>query len=222
MGRSPKPLEVDFELPRGGVLDLRGARTRAVFRRRLNRRGRRVGDFGRGAGVGAGVAVASGPAERVLAIQSWILPRGGRQTIGGDRARRWTSTQQPPDMLGSPPKGTRPKAPSETNATTLSGPPSLASLLLPLLLPLTLLNCNTRNQTLRPKDQETSQAFGALFSLMCTRSVTRIPLFIRDPRVFIHLNYTFSFPDKWLYTLFKGIIVTSYGSPACLRTVKPL
>jgi hypothetical protein len=27
--------------------------------------------------------------------------------------------------------------------------------------------------------------------------------------VFIHLNYIFSFPDKWLYMLFKGITVTS-------------
>jgi hypothetical protein len=27
--------------------------------------------------------------------------------------------------------------------------------------------------------------------------------------VLIHLNYTFSFPNKWLYTLFKGITVTS-------------
>jgi hypothetical protein len=27
--------------------------------------------------------------------------------------------------------------------------------------------------------------------------------------VFIHLNYTFPFPDKWLYTLLKGITVTS-------------
>jgi hypothetical protein len=68
-------------------------------------------------GVDAWAVVASSPAERVLAMQSWILPRGGRQTVGGNQARRWTPTQQPPETRHSPPKGTRTKAPSETNGT---------------------------------------------------------------------------------------------------------
>jgi hypothetical protein len=50
-----------------------------------------------GSGVVAWAVVALSPADCVLAMRSWILPRGGRQTIGGNRARRWTSTQQPPD-----------------------------------------------------------------------------------------------------------------------------
>jgi hypothetical protein len=49
--------------------------------------------FGAGGGVDAWGAVASVPADRVLAMRSWILPRGGRQTVGGNRARRWTLTQ---------------------------------------------------------------------------------------------------------------------------------
>jgi hypothetical protein len=48
---------------------------------------------GTGGGVVAWVVVASAPADRVLAMRSWILPRGGRQTVGGNRARRWTPTQ---------------------------------------------------------------------------------------------------------------------------------
>jgi hypothetical protein len=32
LGRSPKPLEADFELPRGCMLDLHGACVRASFR----------------------------------------------------------------------------------------------------------------------------------------------------------------------------------------------
>jgi hypothetical protein len=48
-------------------------------------------------GVVAWAAVASAPAERVLDIRSWILPRGECQTVGGNRAQRWTPTQQPPD-----------------------------------------------------------------------------------------------------------------------------
>jgi hypothetical protein len=41
--------------------------------------------------------VASASADRVLAMRSWILPQGGRQTVGGNQARRWTLTQQPLD-----------------------------------------------------------------------------------------------------------------------------
>jgi hypothetical protein len=55
-----------------------------------------------GSGAGGGVVtwatVASAPIERVFAIWSWILPRGGRQTIGENWARRWTPTQQPLDV----------------------------------------------------------------------------------------------------------------------------
>jgi hypothetical protein len=50
---------------------------------------------GASGGVDARAVVASAPADRVLAMQSWILSRGGRQTVGGNRARRWTATQQP-------------------------------------------------------------------------------------------------------------------------------
>jgi hypothetical protein len=50
---------------------------------------------GAGGGVGAWAVVAWAPAERVLAMLSWILPQDGPQTVGGNRARRWTSTQQP-------------------------------------------------------------------------------------------------------------------------------
>jgi hypothetical protein len=41
---------------------------------------------GAGGGVDAWATVASAPADHVLTIQSWILPRGGRQTVGGNRA----------------------------------------------------------------------------------------------------------------------------------------
>jgi hypothetical protein len=44
---------------------------------------------------------------------------------------------------------------------------------------------------------------------MCVRSITREPLFIGGPwNIIIHPNYTFSVPDKRLYTLYKGITVT--------------
>jgi hypothetical protein len=66
-----------------------------------------------GGGVDAWAVVALASSDHVLAIRSWILPRGGRQTIGRNRARRWTPTQQPPENYAPPPKGTRPKAPSE-------------------------------------------------------------------------------------------------------------
>jgi hypothetical protein len=56
---------------------------------------------GASGGVDARAVVASAPADRVLAMRSWILPRGGRQTVGGNRARRWTPTQQPPDYSSS-------------------------------------------------------------------------------------------------------------------------
>jgi hypothetical protein len=52
---------------------------------------------GAGGGFVAWAAVASTPAECVLAIRSWILPLGGRQTVGGNWAQRWTPTQQPPE-----------------------------------------------------------------------------------------------------------------------------
>jgi hypothetical protein len=39
-------------------------------------------------GIDAWAVVASAPAERVLAMRSWILPRGGCQTVGGNRAQR--------------------------------------------------------------------------------------------------------------------------------------
>jgi hypothetical protein len=35
--------------------------------------------------------------------------------VGGNRARKWTPTQQLHDVLRPPPKGTRPRAPSEAN-----------------------------------------------------------------------------------------------------------
>jgi hypothetical protein len=40
-----------------------------------------VGSDARG-GVVSEAVVASTPADRVLAMRSWILPRGGRQTVG--------------------------------------------------------------------------------------------------------------------------------------------
>jgi hypothetical protein len=39
--------------------------------------------------------------------------------VGGNQARRWTPTQQLPGEQRPPLKGTRPKAPSETNGTLL-------------------------------------------------------------------------------------------------------
>jgi hypothetical protein len=53
---------------------------------------------GASGGVDACAVVASAPADRVLAMRSWILPRGGRQTVGVNPARRWTPTQQPPEL----------------------------------------------------------------------------------------------------------------------------
>jgi hypothetical protein len=52
---------------------------------------------GASGGVDTRAVVALAPADRVLAMRSWILPRGGRQTVGGNRARRRTPTQQPPE-----------------------------------------------------------------------------------------------------------------------------
>jgi hypothetical protein len=45
--RSPQPLEADLEYPRGGVLDLRSARSGTGPHRRLDGRSRRVGRFRR-------------------------------------------------------------------------------------------------------------------------------------------------------------------------------
>jgi hypothetical protein len=66
---------------------------------------------GASGGVDAWSVVASAPADRVLTMRSWILPRGGRQTVGGNRARRWTPTQPPDDSsplrreaAGGPPR----------------------------------------------------------------------------------------------------------------------
>jgi hypothetical protein len=59
-----------------------------------------VGSCARG-GVDAWVIVASARADRVLAMRSWILPRGERQTVGGNRAQRWTPTQCPLKALPS-------------------------------------------------------------------------------------------------------------------------
>jgi hypothetical protein len=140
-----------------------------------------LADSGMGAGAGARAAVASAPVKRILAIRSWILPQGGSQIVGGDQALRWTPTQQPLDMQGYPQKGIRPKAPSETSATTQLGLPSQSNLLLLLFLLLLLLYCNMKNWTLKPKDQEGVEPLGALFSLMRACSITRIPLFIGGP-----------------------------------------
>jgi hypothetical protein len=46
--------------------------------------------------------VASAPAKRVLAMWSWILPRGGRQTVGGNRARRADADTTAPRVLSLP------------------------------------------------------------------------------------------------------------------------
>jgi hypothetical protein len=67
-------------------------------------------------GVVAYAAVASAPAKRVLVIQSWILPRGGRQTVGGDRAEGGRR-QNSPLTSPPPPKESQPKAPSEAKGT---------------------------------------------------------------------------------------------------------
>jgi hypothetical protein len=64
----------------------------------------------------------------------------------------------------------------------------------------------TKHLNRKPWNQ--TGAFGALFSFMCVYSVTREPLFIGGPGILNHPNYTFSIPDKRLYTFFKGITVT--------------
>jgi hypothetical protein len=68
---------------------------------------------------------------------------------------------------------------------------------------------------------EQSGTFGALFSLMCVRLVTKKPLFIRGSGALNHPNYTFSIPDNLFYTLSEGLLA-SYGSPTCLRKAGPL
>jgi hypothetical protein len=73
---------------------------------------------GTGGGVVAWAAVDSAPTECVLAIRSWILPRGGRQTVGGNRARRWTPTQQPPDDSALLRRGHGRRPPRRRNGTS--------------------------------------------------------------------------------------------------------
>jgi hypothetical protein len=70
--------------------------------------------------------------------------------VGGNRARKWTPTQQPSEMSRPPPKGTRLRAPSETNRYS-TGDSFLAkldnsTLLLNLLLLLLLPNYTRRKQ----------------------------------------------------------------------------
>jgi hypothetical protein len=81
-------------------------------------------------GVVAWVVVASARADRFLAMRSWILPRGGRQTVGGNRARRWTPTQQPPygSALLRRGHGRRPPQRRTERSTTTSTPTKLATL----------------------------------------------------------------------------------------------
>jgi hypothetical protein len=58
---------------------------------------------------------------------------------------------------------------------------------------------------------------------VCPFSYKGTSIYRRPPGVIKQLNYTFSVPDKRLYTLSKGVTVTPalYGHPACLRTVDP-
>jgi hypothetical protein len=73
------------------------------------------------------------------------------------------------------------------------------------------------------KAKKLAEAFGALFSLMCVCSIKGGTIYRRPPGMIIYLNYTFSVPDKRLYTLYKGITVTLrvVQASACLRTAKP-
>jgi hypothetical protein len=117
----------------------------------------------------------------------------------------------PPSSEGDTVKG---PLGDERNALLLSLP-SLSKLLyittkLLLLLPLQLPPYAKKEmKQSEPKLWGQTGAFRALFSLMCVSSVTREPPFIGGPGVLKHPNYTFSVPDKRLYTLFKGITVTS-------------
>jgi hypothetical protein len=98
---------------------------------------------GAGGGVVAWAVVASAPAKRVLDIRSWILPRGGCQTVGGNQTRRWTPTQQPPDdsallRRGHDRRSPRRQTERSTVTSTLTKQATLytTKLLLLLLLPL--------------------------------------------------------------------------------------
>jgi hypothetical protein len=118
---------------------------------------------GAGGGVVAWAAVASAPVERVLAIRSWILSRGGRQTVGGNRARRWTPTQQPPD---SPPsEGVTTEGPlgDEGNAQrlplpSLSKPDYVTTRLLLLLLLQLLLHATKETKQTESKATKLNQS----------------------------------------------------------------
>jgi hypothetical protein len=106
--------------------------------------------------------------------------------VGGNRARRWTPTQQPPESPSSSEGGKWPKALPRRNAEKLavnatSAKPATTSF---LILQLRYFYYEKETKHLRkPKAKKLAGAFDALFSLMCVRSITRGSLFIGGPRV---------------------------------------
>jgi hypothetical protein len=95
--------------------------------------------------------------------------------VGGNRARRWTPTQQPPftDTLLRRGNGQRPPRRNPTLALLI---PHLFLLLLLYFYPYHYALRETKY--LEPKDRKCNKPFGALFSLRCVLSFTRIPPFI--------------------------------------------
>jgi hypothetical protein len=149
-------------------------------------------------------------------MRSWILPRGGLQTVGGNRARRWTPTQQPPE---SPPtsEGERGRSPPSPPPPEKGGEAWL--LTLPLLIQLLLSSKYSyfgyfyyERETKhlgKPKAKKTSWSlWSSLLISVCPFYYKGVTIYRRPPGMIIHLNYTFFVPDNRLFTLYKGITVT--------------
>jgi hypothetical protein len=75
-----------FEHPRSSVLDSRMLASAPVPTEGWTAEAEGLVGSGAGGGVVSWAAEASAPTECVLAIRSCILPRGGRQTFGGNWA----------------------------------------------------------------------------------------------------------------------------------------
>jgi hypothetical protein len=96
--------------------------------------------------------------------------------------------------------------------------------LLPLLLLQLLLRTTEENEMNRTESYTIEPDLrSSLIINVCPFSYKGTSIYRRPPGVIKQLNYTFSVPDKRLYTLSKGVTVTPalYGHPACLRTVDP-
>jgi hypothetical protein len=134
-------------------------------------------------------------------------------SVGGNRARRWTPTQQPPE---SPPT-------SEGEHDRSPPPPEKGGeawlLTLPLLIQLLISSKYSyfgyfyyeRETKHLGKSKAKKTSWSLRISLLiseCPFYYKGVTIYRRPPGMIIHLNYTFSVPDNRLFTLYKGITVT--------------